>query len=340
MKDLLAKLGLPLIVLAPAAAPEALAQSGWDRVDGGPGTTCAHGSPFSFWVHRGSSDRLAIYLQGGGACWDRATCDPAGQPTFDPSVDDLDAPAGGLMELDDPANPLRGFTVVYVPYCTGDVHLGSRDVSYEGGLVIRHRGRDNVETALGRALGSVTAPAVVLVAGESAGALPSPVYALAMARRYPDARIVQIGDGAGAFRIARSLALWGGVDALKRDSAFAAIDPAAPSYLALYELVARAAPRVQLTQINAVDDGVQRRFLQLRGIADTRVAEWLGRNMAELRRSIPGFRAYFMPGAEHTVLRRPWFYTTSVDGAPLRDWVARLLTGKEVTDVGEALLTR
>lgn len=336
----LRRLRLPLIVLALAAAPEVLAQSGWERVEGGPGTTCAHGSPFSFWVHHGSSERLAIYLQGGGACWNKATCDPAGQPTYDSTVDDQDAPAGGLMELDNPANPLRGFTVVYVPYCTGDVHLGSRDVTYEDGLAIRHRGRDNVEAALGWAFRSVTAPGVVLVAGESAGALPSPVYALAMARRYPNARIVQIGDGAGAFRIASSLTHWGAVDALRHDSAFAAIDPAAPSYLALYELVARAAPRVQLAQINSVEDGVQRRFLRLRGNPDTRVAAWLGRNMAELRRSIPGFRAYSMPGAEHTVLRRPQFYTASVDGVPLRDWVARLLAGREVTDVGEALLTR
>jgi len=329
-----------LILLALAAAAEVPAQSGWERMEGGPGTTCALGSPFSFWVHRGSSERLAIYLRGGGACWNKATCDPNDQPTYVSTVDDQDAPAGGLMELENPANPLRDFTVVYVPYCTGDVHLGSRDVTYTGGLAIRHRGRANVEAALGWAFRSVTAPGVILVAGESAGALPSPVYALAMARRYPNARIVQIGDGAGAFRVAAALTHWGAVDALKHESAFATIDPAAPSYLALYELVAQAMPRVQLAQINSAEDSVQRRFLELRGNPDTRVAVWLGRNMAELRHSIPGFRAYSMPGTGHTVLRRPQFYTASVDGVPLRDWVAHLLAGQEVTDVGETLLTR
>jgi len=44
-----------LIVLALFAAAEAPAQSGWERVEGGPGTTCALGSPFYFWVHRGPS---------------------------------------------------------------------------------------------------------------------------------------------------------------------------------------------------------------------------------------------------------------------------------------------
>jgi hypothetical protein len=331
---------LALIGLALAAAPEVAAQSGWERVTGGPGTTCALGSPFSFWVHRGSPERLALYLRGGGACWNETNCDPNGRPTYVSTVDEQDAPAGGLMELDNLANPLRDFTVVYVPYCTGDVHLGSRDVTYEGGLVIRHRGRDNVETALDWAFRSIAAPGVVLVAGESAGALPSPVYALALARRYPNARIVQIGDGAGAFRAAASLTQWGAVDGLKHDAAFAALDAAAPSYLALYELVARAAPRVQLAQINSAEDSVQRRFLELRGNPDTRVAAWLGRNMAQLRSLIPGFRAYSMPGIEHTVLRRPEFYPASVDGVSLRDWVARLLAGQEVRDVGDALLTR
>jgi hypothetical protein len=329
-----------LIVLALIAAAEAPAQSGWERVEGGAGTTCALGSPFYFWVHRGSPERLAFYLRGGGACWNRANCDPHDRPTYVSTVDDQEAPIGGLMDLDNSGNPLRGFTVVHVPYCTGDVHLGSRDVTYEGGLLIRHRGRDNVEAALNWTFRNVGTPGVVLVAGESAGSLPSPVYALAMARRYPKARVVQIGDGAGAFRVAASLTHWGAVDSLKRDAAFEAIDPAAPSYLALYELVARAAPRIQLTQINSADDDVQRHYLELRGIPDTRVSTWLGRNLSELRRAIPGFRSYSMPGIDHTVLRQPQFYTASVDGVSLRDWVARLLAGREVTDVGEVLLTR
>ena len=112
-----------LIVLALVAAAEAQAQSGWERVEGGAGTTCALGSPFYFWVHRGSSERLAFYLRGGGACWNGANCDPADRPTYVSAIHDQEAPTRGLMDLDNPGNPLRGFTVVHVPYCTGDVHL-------------------------------------------------------------------------------------------------------------------------------------------------------------------------------------------------------------------------
>jgi len=189
-----------LLVLALIVATDALAEQLWERIEGGPDTACALGTPFFFWVHRGAPDRLAIYLRGGGACWSKNTCDP-------------------------------------------DLH------TYANNLTIRHRGRANVDAALGWVYRNIAAPEIILVAGGSAGALPSPVYALEVARRYTGARVVQIGDGAGAFRRAASLTQWGAVDGLKRDPAFAAMDPASPSYLELYEMVNQAMPRVQLTQI-------------------------------------------------------------------------------------------
>jgi hypothetical protein len=327
-------------MLALALSGAAAAPPVWERIAGGPGTGCALGTPFSFWVHRGSPQRLAIYLRGGGACWSRANCDPEREPTYVWSIRESEPPDQGLLALDHPDNPLGGATVVYVPYCTGDVHLGAREVRYEDGFAVRHRGRDNVQAALDWAFSAVSSPAVVLVAGESAGSLPSPVYALAAARRYPDARIVQLGDGAGAFRAAPSFALWGAIDPLRRDPAFAAFDPADPSYLALYELAGIAVPRMRLAQINAADDAVQRRFLELRGHTDTRVHAWLHRNLTHLRGALPGFRSYSMTGTAHTVLLSPQFYTTSVESVPLSEWVARLLAGAPVSDVGAALLIR
>jgi hypothetical protein len=97
-------------------------------------------------------------------------------------------------------------------------------------------------------------------------------------------------------------------------------------------------PRVQLAQINSADDSVQRHYLNLRGSAETRVAAWLGRNMAQLRRLIPGFRSYSVPGTMHTVLVRPQFYATSFGKLPLHEWVADLLNGNAVTDIGRELL--
>jgi hypothetical protein len=329
-----------LFAVAFACAAARAAEPVWERIAGAPGTTCALGTPFAFWVHRGSPQRLVVYLRGGGACWSRSTCDPDLEPTYVSAIGQWEPVSEGLLALEREDNPLHDATVVYVPYCTGDVHLGSREVTYDGGFVVRHRGRDNVRAALDWAFASVAAPDVVLVAGESAGSLPSPVYAVAAARRYPQARIVQIGDGAGAFRAAPSFALWGATESVRRDPDYAEFDPAAPSYLALYALAGKAVPRLRLTQINAADDAVQKRYLALRGNADTRVHAWLDRNLTLLRATLPGFRTYTMPGTDHTILLRPQFYTASVDGVSLRNWVARLLAGEEVADVGAELLKR
>jgi hypothetical protein len=48
----------------------AAASTGWQQIDGGDGTGCAFGTPYSFF-HRPGADaaRLLIYFQGGGACW-------------------------------------------------------------------------------------------------------------------------------------------------------------------------------------------------------------------------------------------------------------------------------
>ena len=50
--------------------------------------------------------------------------------------------------LTDPAAPEHGYTHVYVPYCTGDLHWGNATVRYQGGVTIEHRGAVNAQTAV------------------------------------------------------------------------------------------------------------------------------------------------------------------------------------------------
>ena len=117
----------------PKAAPEnplATLSAGWNRIAGPHGTGCSHDSSYAFYVKPGASDQLTIYFQGGGACWNGGTCGLNGQPTFDPAVDSTDAPGNfnGILDVANPANPLKDHSIVYVPYCTADVFLGNRSV--------------------------------------------------------------------------------------------------------------------------------------------------------------------------------------------------------------------
>jgi hypothetical protein len=140
--------------------------------------------PFRFFVQPGKSDRLLIYHEGGGACWESNTCATPliskEAATYHHEITENEgtlARAGGILDGANPANPFQDWTKVFIPYCTGDVGWGNRDVVYQTvpPLPIRHRGYANVRAVL-RWIenhyldNNLPAPAKVAFTGSSAGA--------------------------------------------------------------------------------------------------------------------------------------------------------------------------
>ncbi len=324
----------------------------WTRISGGPGTACALGTPFSFYVRQASARKVMVFLQGGGACWNARTCDLKGEPTFDPRVDETDHPgrADGIFNFSPAANPVRDYSMVFIPYCTGDVHLGARDVTYtvpaskeaaQRSFAMRHRGASNVASALAWMTRHFPDPDVVFVTGTSAGAIPAPMYAAQLARRYARARVVQLGDAAGGYRadtVPDVLARWGAIETIQKELGGSNAETARFNFESLYLLAARKAPEIRYAQYNNVDDEVQLFYLKLLGVADVPVAPLLEANLADMRRTVPWFRSYTAPGDSHGILGSKDFYRLSVDGTGMRDWVAALIDGADVPDVGQRLL--
>jgi hypothetical protein len=129
---------------------------------GAPGTADAE---FSFFVREGASDNVAIFFDGGGACSDPNTCigtaigDLPPGPIYTPAVDETAeslAELEGLGDLSNQDNPIRDFNLVYIPYCTADLHIGANIASYDytpvGGssqtYLINHVGAVNVAAVL------------------------------------------------------------------------------------------------------------------------------------------------------------------------------------------------
>lgn len=337
----------------PMPAPLDLAP-GWNRIDGGPGTDCAFDTPYYFFARPGAPDSLLLYFEGGGACWNANTCDPEGRPTFR-TASDTALPAArerGIFDPDNPGNPVRGFTTVFVPYCTGDLHLGDRSVTYTAPardghaahtFTVHYNGAANAARALEWMYAHVTRPRVVFVTGSSGGAIPSPFYAVQVARHYPAARVVQLGDAGGGYRssaVSRVSVGAGVIDVVRRLPGFTNIDSANFTFEKLYEDAARAAPRIQFAQYNAREDSTQIGYLRLLGVRRPDLPRLLGENLDEIRAADPGFRSYTAPGHVHTILSRPQLYTLTVDGVPFRDWLADLVAGHPVHDVGDSLLDR
>ena len=166
------------------ATPIAAATTSWERVEvpehfvddqgverfpscsGGPQPT---GTPvpqiadtdYAFFLFLCNPSKLAIFFDGGGACWDANTCIGSAllgasvySQTVDETVEGLNM-SRGLGDLDNPDNPIAGYTQVFIPYCSGDLHTGASDTVYTlntdfGPLnwTIKHRGADNVAAVL------------------------------------------------------------------------------------------------------------------------------------------------------------------------------------------------
>jgi hypothetical protein len=322
-------------------------QPGWNRIAGGPRTTCAYGTPFAFFVEVGDPQKLMVYFQGGGACWDAASCDPRSKARlFKPAVGEREQPyRTGLLDLTNPENPVRGYTKVFVPYCTGDLHLGARTVRFDVPATradsahiyeIHHNGAANAMAAFEWAFAHVPAPRTIVVTGESAGSVPTPVYAALASMHYPRARVIALGDGSGSYGSASGVtATWRGLPFLRSLNVLPGLDSATLTYPGMYGLAARSSSRIMFAEINSAEDSTQAFYLRATNTSSPSVPTLLAENYATIKRAVPTFRSYTWPGGMHTIIPRAQFYTTTVDGVRLRDWVDALVNGAPPCPTGQ-----
>lgn len=311
---------------------------GWNSLEPGGDTGCALGDGYRFFVRPGDVERLFVYFEGGGACWNADTCDPSREPpVFVPTIEPAAHPGrrSGVFDLRRPDNPLAEFTMVFAPYCTGDVHLGDRISTYRvgetGEITVRHLGNVNATAVLDWVRSNVAGARTVVVAGSSAGAVGTPFHASRVAQAFPEARVVAIGDGAGAYRAEAMPDLdpsaWGVPDVFASTAGWGDMAREPLGIEALFAHAAESAPNLTLAQVDHARDAVQRLYLELAGTADPDVEALLDRNRTELSRDVAGFAGYTIGGVEHTVLGLPPFYFYREDRRSLVDWVSALVRG-------------
>ena len=117
---------------------------------------CADGSEFSFWVREANPDKVARSTS--------KTAAPASPPRrahrtatlYRTTVAEGPSGAGGIFDFADARNPFADYSVVYVPYCTGDVHLGNTTTEYAPGLTVHHKGYVNGAAALDYLAGNLS----------------------------------------------------------------------------------------------------------------------------------------------------------------------------------------
>lgn len=366
-RTLLAITALAGLVLAgaPAAAAEA-----WQTIrprgavigaDGLPHSATCSGYPgtdprFRFWVRPGDPKKLAVIFDGGGACWDSLTCSyPDGgvlrEPLlqfFNPAIPKDADPSqyGGLLDVANPANPVKDWTLVAVPYCTADVHLGSADHTYPKAghrlfpkgdtITIRHRGYDNFMVVLDWISRHVDQNlGELFVTGASAGGYGASAHFPWLARQFPQARLSVLADASQGV----STPAFDTVGRAAWNPTFApwvfGTDPLGVPSNELLRRGAQAYPNGRFAQYTTTEDSVQAGFygyMKLRygpgGSCPKVTPDWNQQMLATLaddKAQLPNFRAYVLPGTSHTVIGDNGFYAASPAGPTVAAWTTAML---------------
>ncbi len=139
---------------------------------------CNDGSTTGIGVNPGTGPDVVVYFEGGGLCWNPLTCltlhtattGPFGQSEFAALVPQL---SGSILDRSLAGNPFATASLVFVPYCTGDLHGGDNVASYTtssgAAQAYDHVGHANVAAFLPRIAATWPAPRKLTIAGSDAG---------------------------------------------------------------------------------------------------------------------------------------------------------------------------
>ncbi|HQV59069.1 MAG TPA: pectin acetylesterase-family hydrolase, partial [Ilumatobacteraceae bacterium] len=276
----------------------------------------------------------------GGACFSAETCDPvAGRyKTAIGADEDPSKLATGIFDRTNPDNPLADYSLVFVPYCTGDVHIGNADHDYGNGLTVHHRGFLNGSAALDTLAAEFPNAEHVVVAGESAGSVATPLFAGLAADRLPKAAITVIADGSGAYPDVPAVnatvgAIWGTSNVIPDWPVNKGMTAADYSIPGLFVQSGKHAPRIVFGRYDYAFDQTQEFFAGIAGFSPDRLIEMIDQNETQIEAKGVTIHSYTASGNDHTILHTPEFYTQTVNGTKLVDWITNLVAGKPDADV-------
>lgn len=326
------------------------------------GMMCRDSSATGFGFRRGSTNRLLIFLMGGGACFNNTSCsnNPSSfseESFFYDFVDGTTTKNGttGVFSPHNPSNPFLNWTVIFVPYCTGDLHGGDTTNVRVSGVpepqqFVGYRNMDRVLTILA-ANGASSASSIVL-AGTSAGGFGTTnTYGLVADRLAPAS--VHLLNDSGPFLGADSVfspeqeKLWRFLWKMESRRITPSVIPAgctACTHDGLEHVLpyyAQKYPDHLFAFTSFTTDCVDRDLLcknnptcteadlACEGPAGPRIdAQVYEDALFALRDSLlSNFATFYPAGNGHTFIQKMSFYDMKVDSLPLTDWIRRGLEG-------------
>jgi len=302
------------------------------------GAICRDGSPTGMGINLGTAtDKLMIYLEGGGACFNALTCDmnlaTFGETAFNAEFVGASASHNnvGILSRSDAANAVKDWNFVYVPYCTGDVHAGDFPDQTVPGVTGKQQfvGYENVGLDLARIVPSFPGLTKVLLTGVSAGGFGAAANYAQVATAFGSVPVYDLDDSgppmpdpynASCLQSLQSN-LWGFDKTLLTQCGSACPDPT--NYpLALTKYALQKYPNVPFGLIESTDDGTISEFFgfgadncsgftQLTAQTFTAGIETVESALAPY----PNFGAFIFTGTQHTSLGATATYDNGVTNA-------------------------
>ncbi len=332
----------------------------WTRIKPHEDCVCASGKKHYMYLKKGSEDDLLIYFSGGGLAWDEKSAHfPMCTKSFLKGegfgyyVSDMLPfglhPMKGMLDTENDMNPCKGWSVVYLPYTTGDFHIGAseRVLTYKNkNKKIIFGGRNNAEKSLDYIFERYKNPKNVIICGESAGAFGSSFYVRKIAEKYPNSNVIYVCDSAHLRykNWGDVLNLWG-ADTQKTYGFKIGADLAKDSLIKNGEVLKNKVPQLM---INTMYDKVLSEFRMKMINEDKNIniaaKEWnaeLKPVISQLNEKEDNCHMFLsMCGfddktgtTQHVVTRSDMFYTAKEDGLSVCNWVRKALDG-ELSDIG------
>ena len=210
-----------------------------------------------------------------------------------------------------------------VPYCTGDVFLGDKTNQYAPDLTVHHVGAVNAKAALDGLVTTFPGVTQLLVTGESAGGIPTPLIAGEAHDALPAASITVLADGSGAYPDVPVInavigAAWGTLNAVPPWPENAGVTAETWSIPGLFVRAGKHDPAIVFARHDYAFDDTQAKFAAAAGVDPGNLLSLIDTNEQQIEAAGVQLSSYIAPGSDHTVLHTPRFYNETVNGVAAR----------------------
>lgn len=325
-----------------------------------PEAKCRDGSQTGFGVRlKPGSDKLFIYLEGGGACFNGFTCsvNPGSYNEINFTGWKGTGGAMGVFDGGNDENPVKDWNAVYVPYCTGDIHAGdATGVDVEGTFSPKDQsfvGYANIGHYLKRIIPTFPGVSEVLLTGVSAGGFGAAYNYDRVAQAFCPTPVLLLDDSGPPMAdpyLAPCLqahwrGLWNLTGTLPADCA-ECTTPEGGGIVNYTTFLKNKYPAGRLGLISSDKDSVISLFMgfgkndcaDINGFGSALSGQVYAEGLNDLRDNYMSgsgvWGTYFIDSTTHTYLGGPGFYSTTVDSVKLTDWVGDLVGGAPLTHVG------